>query len=88
VAGAAGLLSPRRGWAEEPALKTASVRFGKARTTTPPGGNTAPRHIRFYALRLHEAGMIKGSPQKIIADGTDWRFLNEAQTRAEGVSTR
>ena len=33
--------------------------------------------IRFYALRLHEAGMIKSSPQKIIADGTDWRFLNE-----------
>jgi NitT/TauT family transport system substrate-binding protein len=33
--------------------------------------------VRFYALRLHEAGMIKASPQKIIADGTDWRFLDE-----------
>ena len=33
--------------------------------------------IRFYALRLHEIGMIRSSPQKIIADGTDWRFLNE-----------
>jgi len=33
--------------------------------------------MRCYALRLHEAGMIKSSPQKIIADGTDWRFLNE-----------
>ena len=33
--------------------------------------------IRFYALRLHEAGFIKSSPQKIIADRTDWRFLNE-----------
>jgi NitT/TauT family transport system substrate-binding protein len=33
--------------------------------------------IRFYALRLHEAGMIKSSPQTIIAEGTDWRFLNE-----------
>ena len=33
--------------------------------------------LRFYALRLHEAGMIKASPQKIIAEGTDWRFLNE-----------
>jgi len=33
--------------------------------------------IRFYALRLHEAGMIKSSPQKIIAQGTNWRFLNE-----------
>jgi len=33
--------------------------------------------LRFYALRLHELGMIKSSPQKIIASGTDWRFLNE-----------
>src|SRR2546430_13486797 len=33
--------------------------------------------IRFYALRLHEGGFIKSTPQKIIADGTDWRFLNE-----------
>jgi NitT/TauT family transport system substrate-binding protein len=32
--------------------------------------------VRFYALRLHEAGMIKSSPQKIIADGTDFRFLD------------
>jgi NitT/TauT family transport system substrate-binding protein len=33
--------------------------------------------IRFYALRLHDVGLIKSTPQKIIADGTDWRFLNE-----------
>jgi len=33
--------------------------------------------VRFYALRLHEAGMIKSLPNKLIADGTDWRFLNE-----------
>jgi NitT/TauT family transport system substrate-binding protein len=33
--------------------------------------------IRFYALRLREAGLIKSSPQKIIAEGTDWRFLDE-----------
>jgi len=33
--------------------------------------------VRFYALRLREAGMTKSGPQKIIADGTDWRFLNE-----------
>ena len=33
--------------------------------------------IRFYALRLHDVGFIKSGPQKIIADGTDWRFLNE-----------
>jgi NitT/TauT family transport system substrate-binding protein len=35
--------------------------------------------IRFYALRLREAGFIKSSPQKIIADGTDWRFLDEVK---------
>jgi NitT/TauT family transport system substrate-binding protein len=33
--------------------------------------------VRFYALRLHEAGLIKSTPNKIIADGTDWRFFNE-----------
>jgi NitT/TauT family transport system substrate-binding protein len=33
--------------------------------------------IRFYALRLQEAGMVKASPKKILAQGTDWRFLNE-----------
>jgi NitT/TauT family transport system substrate-binding protein len=33
--------------------------------------------VRFYSLRLNEAGMIKLSPQKIIAQGTDWRFLRE-----------
>jgi NitT/TauT family transport system substrate-binding protein len=35
--------------------------------------------IRFYALRLHEAGVIKSSPKRIIADGTDWRFLDEVK---------
>ena len=40
--------------------------------------------IRFYALRLHEAGMIKASPQKIIAQGTDWRFLNELKKELKG----
>jgi NitT/TauT family transport system substrate-binding protein len=33
--------------------------------------------VRFYVLRLHEVGMLKSSPQKIIAQGTDWRFFNE-----------
>ena len=39
--------------------------------------------IRFYALRLHEAGMIKSSPQKIL-QGTDWRFLNELKKELKG----
>jgi NitT/TauT family transport system substrate-binding protein len=33
--------------------------------------------VRFYALRLGEVGMVKSSPQKIIAEGTEWRFFNE-----------
>ena len=33
--------------------------------------------VRFYALRLHEVGMIKSAPHQIIAKGTDWRFLNK-----------
>ena len=40
--------------------------------------------IRFYALRLHEAGMVKSSPQKLLAQGTDWRFLNELKKELKG----
>jgi NitT/TauT family transport system substrate-binding protein len=40
--------------------------------------------VRFYALRLHEVGMIKSTPQKIIAQGTDWRFLNELKQELKG----
>jgi NitT/TauT family transport system substrate-binding protein len=40
--------------------------------------------VRFYALRLQEAGFIKSTPQKIIAQGTDWRFLNELKKELKG----
>jgi len=40
--------------------------------------------LRFYALRLHEAGMIKSSPQKVIAQGTDWRFVGELKKELKG----
>jgi NitT/TauT family transport system substrate-binding protein len=33
--------------------------------------------VRYYALRLHEVGLIKSTPNKIIAQGTNWRFLDE-----------
>jgi NitT/TauT family transport system substrate-binding protein len=33
--------------------------------------------IRFYSLRLYEAGLIKSSPNKILTEHTDWRFFNE-----------
>ena len=40
--------------------------------------------VRFYALRLREAGMIKSTPQRLIAEGTDWRFLNELKKELKG----
>ena len=56
----------------EYALQTMrDVTYGKWRQYDPEDT------VRYYALRLREAGMIKASPQKIIADGTEWRFLSE-----------
>jgi NitT/TauT family transport system substrate-binding protein len=40
--------------------------------------------VRFYSLRLREVGMIKSTPSKIIADGTNWRFLNELKRELKG----
>jgi NitT/TauT family transport system substrate-binding protein len=40
--------------------------------------------LRFYALRLHEARMITSNPNKILAQGTDWRFLNELKKELKG----
>jgi NitT/TauT family transport system substrate-binding protein len=33
--------------------------------------------FRFHGLRLREVGMVKSTPEQIIAQGTNWRFLNE-----------
>jgi NitT/TauT family transport system substrate-binding protein len=40
--------------------------------------------LRFYALRLREAGMIKSNPNDIIAASTDWRFLEEVRSELKG----
>jgi NitT/TauT family transport system substrate-binding protein len=40
--------------------------------------------LRFYALRLHEVGMLKSSPQKLIAQGTDWRFFDALKQELKG----
>jgi NitT/TauT family transport system substrate-binding protein len=40
--------------------------------------------VRFFALRLQEAGMITSSPQNIIAQDTNWRFLNELKRELKG----
>jgi NitT/TauT family transport system substrate-binding protein len=54
------------------------IPFGKWRELDPE--NT----VRFFALRLREAGMIKSSPHQIIAQGTDWRILNELRKELKG----
>jgi NitT/TauT family transport system substrate-binding protein len=68
-AGGAGLLglAPRPAAADPP---PATTRLGvaKSRRSASLGG---------YALRLHEGGLVKSSPQRIIAQGTDWRSLSE-----------
>jgi len=33
--------------------------------------------VRFYALRLHDVGFIKSSPQELIAKSTNWSLFNE-----------
>jgi NitT/TauT family transport system substrate-binding protein len=33
--------------------------------------------LRFYGLRLREAGLINSSPNKLVAEGADWRILKE-----------
>ena len=40
--------------------------------------------LRFYALRLHEVGMLKSTPQKLLAQGTDWRFFTELKKELKG----
>jgi NitT/TauT family transport system substrate-binding protein len=33
---------------------------------------------------MHEAGVIKSSPQKIIADRMEWRFVDELKKELKG----
>ena len=35
--------------------------------------------VRFFSLRLNEAGIVKSNPNEIVAKGTDWRFFNEVK---------
>ncbi len=40
--------------------------------------------MRFYALRLHDAGMLSNAPNALLRVGTDWRFLNELKREMKG----
>ena len=33
--------------------------------------------LRFFALRMHELGLIEQAPETLVANNVDWRFLNE-----------
>jgi NitT/TauT family transport system substrate-binding protein len=62
-----------RGFSFDPAYARQALRelpFGKWRDYNPE------ETMRFYALRLREAEMVKNAPQKIIAGGSDWRILD------------
>jgi NitT/TauT family transport system substrate-binding protein len=40
--------------------------------------------LQVAACELHGAGMIKSSPRRLIAQGTDWRFFNELKQELKG----
>ena len=64
----------RQGFKPQPEVARMAIKelpYGRWRDYNPE------ETVRFYALRLREAEMVKGTPQKLIAQGTDWRFLNE-----------
>jgi NitT/TauT family transport system substrate-binding protein len=68
-----------RGYRYDYALQTMNeIRYARWQEYDPEDA------ARFYALRLREAGMIKSSPNKIIAQGTDWRFFNELKRELKG----
>jgi NitT/TauT family transport system substrate-binding protein len=68
-----------RGYRYDYALQTMNeIRYALWREYDPEDA------VRFYALRLREAGMIKSNPNKIIAQGTDWRFFNELKRELKG----
>ncbi len=61
-----------RGFSRECALMTLNdARYGLWRDYDPEDS------VRFFALRLHEVGMIEKTPDEVISGFTDWRFLKE-----------
>lgn len=40
--------------------------------------------MRFYALRLHDAGMLKNPPNKLIKAGSDWTYLDDLRRELKG----
>lgn len=40
--------------------------------------------MRFFALRMYDAGMLKNNPNELLAEGTNWRFVNELRREMKG----
>jgi NitT/TauT family transport system substrate-binding protein len=40
--------------------------------------------MRFWGLRLREVGIIKADPKKLLAQGTEWRFVDELKKELKG----
>ena len=40
--------------------------------------------MRFWALRLREVGIVKSDPKKLLAAGTDWRFISALKRELKG----
>ena len=40
--------------------------------------------MRFWALRLREVGILKSDPKKLLAAGTDWRFITALKKELKG----
>jgi NitT/TauT family transport system substrate-binding protein len=63
-----------KGWIAQEAVAQRSfdqIRFDAWRSFDPEDS------VRFYALKLHEAGLIGSTPEELIEKGTDWTFFNE-----------
>jgi NitT/TauT family transport system substrate-binding protein len=68
-----------RGYRYDHALQTMTeIRYALWRDYDPEDA------VRFYSLRLREVGMIRSAPNRIIAQGTDWRFFNELKRELKG----
>jgi NitT/TauT family transport system substrate-binding protein len=61
-----------------------SVDEGSSGRWSTAGGAPTEAAVRFYALWLRDVGMIKTPPQKVLAQGTDWRFPDELKRELRG----
>jgi NitT/TauT family transport system substrate-binding protein len=67
-----------RGYSYDYSLQTMEIGYTLWREYDPEDA------VRFYALRLHDIGMIKSGPNRIIAQATEWRFFNELKRELKG----